>query len=154
MTSDFSRRVFLKVLAAGAATSAGAIAGCSSGANSGQAEAFGDVTAGNVSALSVGDVKSVPGAPAFVGRDSNGVYAMTTTCTHQGCDLASDGMISHNPNTITCECHGSVFNFDGSVNTGPASRPLEHFAVDVASDGTMTVHGGTTVAESVRTAVA
>lgn len=90
MISEFSRRYFLKVLAASAATSAGPLAACSSNNNnSGQAEAFGDVNAGNVSVLSVNEVKAVPGAPAFIGRDANGVYAMTTTCTHQGCDLAT-----------------------------------------------------------------
>ncbi len=116
MNSDFSRRYFLKVLAAGAATSAGALSACSGANTGGQAEAFGDVTAGNVSALAVGQVKSVPGAPVFIGRDSGGVYAMTTTCTHQGCDMASG--ISSTNQTIGCSCHGSVFSFNGDVKIG------------------------------------
>ena len=151
MTSDLSRRYFLKVLAVGAATSAGALSACSGNNSGGQAEAFGDVTAGNISALLVGQVKAVSGAPVFVGRDAGGVYAMTTTCTHQGCDLATG--VSSSQQAITCPCHNSVFSFNGDVETGPASTPLEHFKVDIATDGTITVHGGATVASSVRTAV-
>lgn len=151
MSRDVSRRYFLKVVAAGAATSAGVLAACSgSGSSGGQAEPVGDVNAGNVSDLTAGQVKPVPGAPVFIGRDSQGVYAMTTTCTHQGCDLAT-GTISESAMTITCMCHGSVFNFAGGVVTGPATQPLVHFAVDVAADGTITVHGGTTVDASTRT---
>jgi len=151
MTSDLSRRYFLKVLAVGAATSAGALSACSGSNGGGQAEAFGDVSAGNISALAVGQVKAVPGAPAFIGRDANGVYAMTTTCTHQGCDM-STGVSSSNQRII-CQCHNSVFSFNGDVEMGPASSPLDHFKVDIATDGTITVHGGATVASSVRTAV-
>jgi Rieske Fe-S protein len=153
MTSDLSRRYFLQVLAVGAATSAGALSACSSGNSGGQAEGFGDATAGNISALAVGQVKAVPGAPAFVGRDSNGVYAMTTTCTHQGCDLAT-GSISSSNQTITCPCHGSIYSFAGDVEMGPSTQALAHFKVDIATDGTITVHGATTVASSVRLAVA
>ena len=153
MINDVSRRVFLKVLAAGAATSAGVLGACSSSAGGGQPEAFGDVTAGNVSALAANTIQVVPGAPAFIGRDSGGVYAMTTTCTHQGCDLAA-GIIIDTAMTITCECHGSVFNFNGGVVSGVAPSPLVHYAVTVAADGTITVHGGTTVVAATRAVVA
>ena len=150
MISDFSRRYFLKVLAAGAATSAGALAGCSSGAANGQSETFGDINAGNVSALSVDQIKAVPGAPAFVGRDSNGIYAMTTTCTHQGCDLATGTITA---TFIQCGCHLSEFDYDGNVIMGPATQPLAHFKVDVAADGTITIHGATKVDASTRVPV-
>jgi Rieske Fe-S protein len=150
MSNDFSRRYFLKVLAVGAATSAGVMASCSSNSNNAQAEPVGDIKAGNVSALAVGQVNPVPGSAVFIGRDNNGVYAMTTTCTHQGCDLAM-GTISTSAMTITCPCHNSQFNFDGGVVAGPATSPLAHYAVDVATDGTITVHGGTKVDASTRT---
>src|SRR5512142_904478 len=111
--SDFSRRRFLQVMVASAATSA--IASCS-GNNDSAPEAFGDVSAGNVSELQVGMVRAVPGAPVFVGRDSAGVYAMTSTCTHQGCDMASDGTVT---TTIVCHCHDSAFDLNGNVVRGP-----------------------------------
>ena len=75
---------------------------------------------------------------------------MTTTCTHLGCDLATGTITAQ---SITCNCHGSVFNLDGTVNMGLATKTLVHFAVDVAANGTITVHGGTTVDVSTRTPV-
>jgi Rieske Fe-S protein len=150
MFDRLSRRYFLKVFVVGAATSASLLNACSSTAN-GQPEPIGDIAAGNVSALQVGEVKAVPGSPVFIGRDNSGVYAMTTTCTHMGCDLAS-GTIS--ATTITCMCHGSQFDLDGAVVKGPANGSLVHYAVTVASDGSLTVHGGTTVDASTRTPTA
>lgn len=46
--------------------------------------------------------------------------AFSIVCTHVGClcDKIANG-------TINCPCHGSTFNIaDGSVVTGPATRPL------------------------------
>jgi cytochrome b6-f complex iron-sulfur subunit len=148
MTTDLSRRHFLKVCAIGAAASAGALGGCSGSNSGGDPESFGDVAAGNVSALQSGSITAIPGEPVFVGLDSQGVYAMTTTCTHAGCDLASGSISSAG---IMCPCHGSQFSLDGAVLRGPASSPLTHYAVDVATDGSITVHGGQTVDASVRT---
>jgi Rieske Fe-S protein len=50
-------------------------------------------------------------------------------CTHAGCTVNEvvDG-------TINCPCHGSKFNLDGSVASGPASTPLESQAVTVQGD--------------------
>jgi cytochrome b6-f complex iron-sulfur subunit len=148
MMHDLTRRYFLQVIAASAATSA-VLSGCYGGGG-GSPESVGDVTAGNVSALQVGQIKSVSGSAVFVGRDANGVYAMTTTCTHQGCDLAT-GEISST--TITCPCHGSQYDLNGTVVRGPAPHSLTHYAVSIAADGTITVHGGSTVDASTRTAV-
>jgi cytochrome b6-f complex iron-sulfur subunit len=150
MLTNPGRRHFLEVVVVGT-TSVTLLGACSSSAANGQAEPIADVAAGNISALQVNEVKATPGSPIFIGRDSNGVYAMTTTCTHMGCDLAA-GTIS--TTTITCMCHGSQFSLDGAVVKGPASSPLVHYAVAVAADGTMTVRGGTTVDASTRTPVA
>jgi Rieske Fe-S protein len=53
----------------------------------------------------------------------------TSICTHQGCPVTSvDG------GTINCSCHKSQFSInDGSVKTGPATKPLA--AKDVKVDG-------------------
>lgn len=151
MPANLTRRYFLQVLAATAATSAGAIEACSSSSGGGDPEPFGDVTAGNVSAIQVGTVQTVPGAPAFIGRDSNGLYAMTSTCTHAGCDMQTAAKLT---TTITCGCHQSQFDLNGDVLQGPATKPLAHFAVAVGADGTITVHGGSQVGSDVRTAIA
>lgn len=149
MTSDLSRRHLLQVLAVGAATTAGGLCACSG--TSGDPEPFGDVTVGPLTGVEVNTIQPIAGAPAFIGRDAGGLYAMTTTCSHEGCDL-STGVKSGN--SITCGCHRSQFDLNGAVLRGPASSPLTHFQVDLASDGTITVHGAMKVDASVRTPVA
>ena len=49
---------------------------------------------------------------------------LSTTCTHQGCGVSgvTDG-------TVVCPCHGSRFHLDGSVASGPATRPLDSVAI-------------------------
>jgi Rieske Fe-S protein len=54
--------------------------------------------------------------------------AFTAVCTHQGCTVSSvdNGL-------IICPCHGSRFHLaDGTVDTGPASRPLAEIGIKVA----------------------
>ena len=55
--------------------------------------------------------------------------AFSSICTHQNCPVTAvkDG-------TINCTCHGSKFSVeDGSVTTGPATKPLA--AVKVTVEG-------------------
>jgi cytochrome b6-f complex iron-sulfur subunit len=138
-----NRRSFLAVVASGAA------AGACSGGNTGPA-AFGDVSAGNVKDVPVGALSLVGSEPVVLGRDAAGLYAMTVTCTHQGCDVEPAG--SGTSARLDCPCHGSQFDRNGGVVHGPASAPLAHFAVDVDASGNITIHGGQQVAASVRTA--
>jgi nitrite reductase/ring-hydroxylating ferredoxin subunit len=122
---------------------------CSS--SSASPQSFGDVPAGTASALEVGSIEVVPGVPACVARDAGGIYAMTLTCTHAGCDIATDGTVS--ASGIECGCHGSEFNPNGDVVRGPATAPLEHFGVSADAEGNLTVHGETVVASSTRLSV-
>jgi cytochrome b6-f complex iron-sulfur subunit len=126
-----------------AVAASGCAAACGPGGGS-SPQSFGDIAAGNVSALAMGSLVAIAGAAACLGLDSGGVYAMTLTCTHQGCEASVSG------DEVACPCHGSVFDSDGNVVNGPAAKPLQHFAVSVDATGNITVHGGTEVAESVR----
>jgi cytochrome b6-f complex iron-sulfur subunit len=139
------RRRFLTLVAGAVAVSA-----CSGNGNSSPA-AFGDVSAGNVTALPLGVLMVVPGQPVIIGRDAGGLYAMTITCTHQGCDVEPSG--NGSSATVRCPCHGSQFDRNGAVVRGPASSALTHFAVSVDASGNITIHGGTKVGADVRTAV-
>ena len=59
-----------------------------------------------------------------------GVFkGFSTVCTHAGCNVSevTDGK-------IVCPCHGSKFNLDGSVDHGPAKKPLEAKPVSVQGD--------------------
>jgi Rieske Fe-S protein len=139
-----SRRRFLNVVSAGAMSVA-----CSGDDESSGPQMVGDVDAGNVSALAVGALRIVPGAPVAIGRDDQGVYAMTTTCTHQGCDMSHAGSVTSNG--LHCNCHGSSFDVNGGVTGGPAHTALAHFAVDIDQDGVITVHTDNVVSASDRT---
>ena len=107
----------------------------------------GPVAAGNVSALAVGSMLVM--SNVVVARDASGVYAMSGVCTHAGC------LVDDSSNTIAaglyCPCHGSKFDGDGAVTHGPASTPLQHYAVTVAADGSLTVDGSQPVSADTRT---
>ncbi len=111
----------------------------------------GPIAAGNVADLRVGTMQIVNGENLFIARDTNGLYAMTRVCTHQG-QLVS--IIAAGPVTVLhCYGHGSEFNTNGAVITGPATRPLEHLQVDLAADGSITVQGDQFVTADTRTPV-
>lgn len=129
----------------------GTTVGCASAATGAEPEAFGTVSAGSVADMSVGSLRPVEGAPAILGRDANGLYAMSSTCTHEGCDMIAEGQVD--ASGVYCACHGSRFNVNGGVTAGPATEPLTHFAVSIDMTGNITVEGGTKVGAGVRTAV-
>ena len=144
-----NRRTFLSVTgaSAGLMVVAAAVPGCGNQTGS---PPNGPVAAGNVSALSVGSLLVM--SNIVVARDANGVYAMSAICTHQGCFISdAAGTIAGG---LQCPCHGSAFDGNGTVTHGPAGRALQHYAVTIASDGSMTVEGSQPVSESTRTAVA
>ncbi len=59
------------------------------------------------------------------------IFALKSVCTHLGCT----------PNWLEaeqkfkCPCHGSGFYKDGVNFEGPAPRPLERYAIQIADDG-------------------
>jgi nitrite reductase/ring-hydroxylating ferredoxin subunit len=143
-----NRRRFLSVTgtSAGLLVVASALPGCSNGIS----PPSGPVAAGNVSALSVGSLMLL--SDVIVARDDQGVYAMSRACTHQGCPV--DDTSSGVAGGLHCPCHGSAFDGNGAVTHGPAGSPLQHYAVTIATDGTMTVEGDQPVLAVTRTPVA
>jgi cytochrome b6-f complex iron-sulfur subunit len=74
----------------------------------------------------------------IVNAEYNGqqqIFALKSVCTHLGCT----------PNWLEaeqkfkCPCHGSGFYKDGINFEGPAPRPLERYAISIASDGNIMV---------------
>jgi Rieske Fe-S protein len=110
----------------------------------------GPVSGGNVSALAVGSMLVM--SNIVVARDADGVYAMSSVCTHAGCLLSSGSRTI--AAGLACPCHGSLFDGDGNVTRGPARDPLQHYQVTIGADGAITVDGGQPVAASARTPVA
>jgi len=138
------RRCFLALVGSAAAAS-----GCA--ANAVQPAPVGDVPAGNLSSLTPGTLRAVDGQPVCIARDDKGVYAMTLTCTHAGCDIGQTGSVS--PQGLTCGCHGAQFDTNGAVLRGPAPAALDHFAVTADANGDLTIHGGEIVSQDERLSV-
>jgi Rieske Fe-S protein len=69
-----------------------------------------------------GRVIDLDGDPVGVSRDDAGeVHAVTAVCTHLGCLVEwNDGERSWD-----CPCHGSCFDYDGTVIDTPAVDDLE-----------------------------
>jgi Rieske Fe-S protein len=70
--------------------------------------------------------------PLLVLRSSpSQMLAYDARCPHLGCAVRGAQKL------VICPCHGSLFNLDGSVKLGPATRPLT--LLKVAFDGTTVV---------------
>jgi Rieske Fe-S protein len=95
-------------------------------------------------------VRAIGGSPVVIAMDSLGIYSMSTICTHDGCDMESSGGSSIGDTGLSCGCHGSAFDADGNVTSGPARSPLTHWRVDIAADGSLTIQGGVPVSQSTR----
>ena len=71
----------------------------------------------------------------WIVRNDEGIYALSTVCTHLGCT----------PNWLNaeqkfkCPCHGSGFRKTGINFEGPAPRPLERFRIILADDGQIVI---------------
>lgn len=72
-----------------------------------------------------GEGKIIGNAAVF--NDNGTVRGMSNVCTHLGCTVAW----SAEEKSFNCPCHGSKFNPDGTVKTGPAEDPLESMDVTV-----------------------
>ena len=144
---SLERRTLLKAGVAGSALLALPLA-----CNNTVSPPSGPVGAGNVSTIAVNTMRAVPGEAVILGRDAGGLYAMSAACTHAGCLV--DVTTSGGTEELYCPCHGSLFDANGGVKRGPAGLPLQHYQVEVAADGTITVQGGMPVSAETRTPVA
>ena len=91
-------------------------------------------------------------AKAFVGRDAGGLYAMSSICKHEMCDIANGGKILPGPPPkLQCACHGSEYDANGTVINPPSTTNLDHVALAVAADGTISINTATIVPASTRT---
>ena len=71
------------------------------------------------------------GFQVWIVRNEEGIYALSTICTHLGCTpnwLEAE-------NKFKCPCHGSGFYMTGINFEGPAPRPLERHRIVLAEDG-------------------
>jgi cytochrome b6-f complex iron-sulfur subunit len=104
----------------------------------------GTVEIGAPDAYPIGTLAFVPEARVYLGCDERGYYAIDATCTHLGCTprLDAEGFV--------CPCHGSRFDRDGQVTSGPAPRALDRVYVGRAASGRLVVDRRKTVDSSYR----
>lgn len=75
--------------------------------------------------------KNFQGTQVAVARDPANpemLVVVNSLCTHQACSVDWDG------SSFACPCHGSVFNADGTVATGPATEPLTVYEAKIEGD--------------------
>jgi len=87
----------------------------------------GEIFAGKVEEFAVGTINRVLAGRFFISRTDDGILALWQKCTHLGCAVPwveEEGQFH-------CPCHGSIFNKVGEVISGPATRPMDIFPIDV-----------------------
>ncbi len=106
------------------------------------------IPAGAATDVQPGTLRAVSGAPAAIGRDTGGIYALSLVCTHEQCDIGRTGFVS--AAGLECGCHGSQFDANGNVTRGPAASPLPHLLVTADMSGQLTIHGDQPVPPGMR----
>ena len=66
-------------------------------------------------------------------REGDKLAAISTTCTHLGC------IVSVAETGFACPCHGSRYDQDGNVTSGPAPKALAWYQVSLAPNGDLVV---------------
>lgn len=87
----------------------------------------------------LGSATRIPGRNVWVFRDEEGFYAISAVCPHLGC------IVDRGESHFTCPCHGSDFDAQGAVLSGPAPGPLPWFEIRLHPSGDLLVDSGARV---------
>ncbi len=90
---------------------------------------------GTLTDYPAGTIKPFPKFKLIVFSDAQGLYALSTQCTHMGCTVS----FRHMRKIFTCSCHGSKFNQEGAVLRGPATTNLSWFFIGIDEQGRLYV---------------
>ncbi len=72
----------------------------------------------------------------WIVRTQKGIYALFGKCTHLGC---TPGWFEAEKR-FKCPCHGSNFDMNGEVISGPAPKPLYRAAISLSDDGQIVIN--------------
>ena len=90
-------------------------------------------------------LKFLPDLRLFVFREGNTFHAISAVCTHLGCTVRAEALsqpqeksVAGRPLRLThrflCPCHGSKYEGDGSIVSGPAPKRLAWYSLTAAPD--------------------
>jgi cytochrome b6-f complex iron-sulfur subunit len=88
---------------------------------------------GNPGGFPPGSVTFLEDRRLFVFNGADGFFAVSSVCTHLGCNVKRGGP------GFECPCHGSRFDENGRVVHGPAPAPLPWFALSLSPRGDVIV---------------
>lgn len=77
----------------------------------------------------------IENAQTLVANVNGSFAALTSVCTHTGCDKNW----TFGSNRFTCTCHNSVFDTSGKVLSGPAPLPLTQFTTTKVNATTLVI---------------
>lgn len=80
----------------------------------------------------------------FVFNSADGFYCISSVCTHLGCNVKHIGA------GFECPCHGSAFDENGRIMSGPAPRPLSWYAISLSPSAQLIVDLDQTVGPEFR----
>ncbi len=87
-----------------------------------------------------GTVKVIPEHQVRIVSTDAGIAALSMVCTHLGC------VVNEVAEGFHCPCHGSKFDGEGKIKSGPAPRSLPWLQVSQAPDGMLLVDAKSDIA--------
>ena len=88
---------------------------------------------GQAKDFAVGTARSFEEENVAIYRDEEGLFAISTICTHLGC------VVRQTEDGFQCPCHGSKYDANGLVTKGPAPKSLSWYAIEEAPGGFLAV---------------
>lgn len=79
----------------------------------------------------------------IVRKREGSFYALSSVCTHLGCITNYQSAVEK----IACPCHGSLFDLEGNVLSGPAPRSLKRILIEQNDRGVLVVDTSVDVGE-------
>lgn len=89
---------------------------------------------GDPANFKMGEVANLEKYKISIFRNESGLYAVSSVCTHLGC------LVKFSGSEFKCPCHGSIFDKNGNVKSGPAPRALEWYALSLDPTGQLVVN--------------
>ncbi len=81
----------------------------------------------------VGSATRIPGRNVWVFRDEKGFYVISAVCTHLGC------IVDRSEGQFICPCHGTLFDAQGTLVSGPAPGPLPWLRIKSHASGSLEI---------------